>query len=239
MQEALVHSWVRKICWRKDTLPTAICFGFLCGLAGKESACSVGDLDSIPGLGRYPGEGNAYPSQQPKEAPRGGKPAPSRQVHLFFPYCCHATLSVKPQAQPRHTESTREKHNVSQGASSPAQPTPHPRSSGMIGPCPCPPWLEIQLCPAQMPPPARLADISAARGGPMGCGASTVQAKSSFQTLVSVPWLLFLSTRCGCQSCPLTPTSWPQAEQSLLIRRRGHTAGMDGRGRGGWRNWAW
>ena len=127
MQEALVHSWVRKICWRKDTLPTAICFGFLCGLAGKESACSVGDLDSIPGLGRYPGEGNAYPSQQPKEAPRGGKPAPSRQVHLFFPYCCHATLSVKPQAQPRHTESTREKHNVSQGASSPAQPSPaHP-----------------------------------------------------------------------------------------------------------------
>ena len=26
-------------------------------LAGKESACNVGDLGSIPGLGRYPGEG--------------------------------------------------------------------------------------------------------------------------------------------------------------------------------------
>ena len=28
---------------------------------GKEAACSVGDLDSIPGLGRSPGEGNGYP----------------------------------------------------------------------------------------------------------------------------------------------------------------------------------
>ena len=35
--------------------------GFLCGLAGKESACNVGDLGSTPGLGRSPGEGNGYP----------------------------------------------------------------------------------------------------------------------------------------------------------------------------------
>ena len=33
------------------------------GLAGKESACSVGDLDSIPGLGRFHGEGKGYPLQ--------------------------------------------------------------------------------------------------------------------------------------------------------------------------------
>ena len=32
---------------------------------GKESACNVGDLDSIPGLGRSPGEGNDYPLQYP------------------------------------------------------------------------------------------------------------------------------------------------------------------------------
>ena len=30
---------------------------------GKKSACSEGDLDSIPGLGRSPGEGNGYPLQ--------------------------------------------------------------------------------------------------------------------------------------------------------------------------------
>ena len=34
--------------------------GFNSGSAGKESACNVGDLDSIPGLGRSPGEGNSY-----------------------------------------------------------------------------------------------------------------------------------------------------------------------------------
>ena len=33
------------------------------GSAGKESACNVGDLGSIPGLGRYPGEGKGYPLQ--------------------------------------------------------------------------------------------------------------------------------------------------------------------------------
>ena len=35
--------------------------GFPCGLAGKESACNVGDLDLIPRFGRSPGEGKGYP----------------------------------------------------------------------------------------------------------------------------------------------------------------------------------
>ena len=34
-----------------------------CGSAGEESACNVGDLGSIPGLGRSPGEGNGNPLQ--------------------------------------------------------------------------------------------------------------------------------------------------------------------------------
>ena len=33
------------------------------GSAGRESACNDGDLGSIPGLGRSPGEGNGYPLQ--------------------------------------------------------------------------------------------------------------------------------------------------------------------------------
>ena len=32
---------------------------FPCGSTGKEFACNVGDLGSIPGLGRSPGEGNS------------------------------------------------------------------------------------------------------------------------------------------------------------------------------------
>ena len=36
---------------------------FPCGSAGKESTCSAGDLGSIPGLGRSPGEGKGYPLQ--------------------------------------------------------------------------------------------------------------------------------------------------------------------------------
>ena len=34
-----------------------------CGSAGKEPACNVRDLGSIPGLGRSPGEGKGYPLQ--------------------------------------------------------------------------------------------------------------------------------------------------------------------------------
>ena len=37
--------------------------GFPFYSAGKESICNAGDLGSIPGLGRCPGEGNGYPLQ--------------------------------------------------------------------------------------------------------------------------------------------------------------------------------
>ena len=36
---------------------------FLGSLVGKESACCAGDLGSIPGMGRSPGEGNGKPLQ--------------------------------------------------------------------------------------------------------------------------------------------------------------------------------
>ena len=37
--------------------------GFPGGSAGKESTCNAGDLGSIPGSGRSPGEGKGYPLQ--------------------------------------------------------------------------------------------------------------------------------------------------------------------------------
>ena len=37
--------------------------GFPDSAAGKESACNMGDLGLIPGLGRSPGEGKGYPLQ--------------------------------------------------------------------------------------------------------------------------------------------------------------------------------
>ena len=56
-------SWVGKIHWRRDRLPSPVFLSFPCGPAGKESACNAGDLGSILGLGRCPGEGKAYPLQ--------------------------------------------------------------------------------------------------------------------------------------------------------------------------------
>ena len=59
----LFDSWVRKIHWRRDSLPTRVFLGFPGGSAGKESTCNVGDLGLIPGLGRSPAEGNSHPFQ--------------------------------------------------------------------------------------------------------------------------------------------------------------------------------
>ena len=44
--------------WNRASYPD-----FPCGSAGNESARNVGDLGSIPGLGRSPGEGKVYPLQ--------------------------------------------------------------------------------------------------------------------------------------------------------------------------------
>ena len=57
------HPWVGKIPRKRERLPPPVFLGFPCGSAGKESACNSGDLGSIPGLGRPPGEGKGYPLQ--------------------------------------------------------------------------------------------------------------------------------------------------------------------------------
>ena len=46
-----LSSWVGKIHWRRDRLPTPLFLAVPCGSAGKESARNVGDLGWVPGLG--------------------------------------------------------------------------------------------------------------------------------------------------------------------------------------------
>ena len=58
------HGWQGPTCrevFRKDVLDMHV--GFTGGSDIKESACNVGDLGLIPGLGRSPGEGKGYPLQ--------------------------------------------------------------------------------------------------------------------------------------------------------------------------------
>ena len=61
MQETLVQFLGQEDPLEKGWAPTPVFLGFPCGPAGKESACNVGDLGLIPGLGRSPGEGKGYP----------------------------------------------------------------------------------------------------------------------------------------------------------------------------------
>ena len=55
--KAAINAYIRTY---RNRLPTPVFLGIPCGSAGKESACNVRDLGSIPGLGRSPGEGNSY-----------------------------------------------------------------------------------------------------------------------------------------------------------------------------------
>ena len=60
IQETLVQflGWEDPL--EKGSLPSPVFLGFPGGSAGKASAYNVGDLGSIPVLGRSPGEGNSY-----------------------------------------------------------------------------------------------------------------------------------------------------------------------------------
>ena len=66
MQETQ-ETWIQFLGWeeplKKEMASTPVFLGFLFGSAGKESSCKVGDLGSIPGLGRSPGEERGYPIQ--------------------------------------------------------------------------------------------------------------------------------------------------------------------------------
>ena len=61
--QATCYLLVGKIPWRRDQLPTPVFLGFHGGSDSKKSACNVGDLGSVPELGRSPGGGKGYPLQ--------------------------------------------------------------------------------------------------------------------------------------------------------------------------------
>ena len=63
MRETLARFLGRKDLLESDRVPTPVFLGFPGGSAGKELACNVRDLGSIPELGRSPGERNSYPLQ--------------------------------------------------------------------------------------------------------------------------------------------------------------------------------
>ena len=59
----LIAAQVRELGGNKWSFLFLLFGGFPGGSDGKASACNVGDLGSIPGLGRSPGEGNGKPLQ--------------------------------------------------------------------------------------------------------------------------------------------------------------------------------
>ena len=63
LPNSLSHIYNCVLCMLYNTCVKSLTSGFPCGSAGKESTCNAGDLCSIPGLGRSPGEGKGYPHQ--------------------------------------------------------------------------------------------------------------------------------------------------------------------------------
>ena len=66
-------------------LSTTYMAGFPGGSAGKETACNVGDLPLIPGLGRSPGGGHDNPLQYScLENPHGQYSLPDSSAHKIL-----------------------------------------------------------------------------------------------------------------------------------------------------------
>ena len=61
------ETWVLSLGWEDPLEKGKVIYSSIlrlpCGPVGKESACNVRDLGSIPWLGRSPGEGKGYPLQ--------------------------------------------------------------------------------------------------------------------------------------------------------------------------------
>ena len=122
-------SWVGKIHWKRDRLPTPVFLVFPGGSAAKEYACNAGDLGLIPGLGRCPGEGKGYPLQycdlensmncivhgghkdsdmterlSCSRFSAGSIFPPVTQYPLFLPLFLFLSISLIPHGGPSHTK---------------------------------------------------------------------------------------------------------------------------------------
>ena len=93
-----------------DRLPTPVFLGFPCGSPGKESACNAGDLGSIPGLGRPPGEGKGCSLQYSvlenamDSIAHGVTKSLTRLSHFRFHSVSHPEIKTVPAAEeaPNH-----------------------------------------------------------------------------------------------------------------------------------------
>ena len=63
MEAASVRHFSLSLKGQEETNYKCQIFGFPDSSVGKESPCNAGDLCSIPGLGKSPGEGKGYPLQ--------------------------------------------------------------------------------------------------------------------------------------------------------------------------------
>ena len=63
-EQAMIQAHFKRFCQKlSNYVNIRKELGFPNSSAGKESTCNAGDLGSIPGLGRSPGEGKSYPLQ--------------------------------------------------------------------------------------------------------------------------------------------------------------------------------
>ena len=104
-------SWVGKIPWRGDRLPTPVFLGFPCGSGSKESTVNSRDLGSIPELGRSPGGGHGNPLQYScLENPHG-----QRSLVSCSPWCCKESYTTELLSTAQHTsevESHRDQESM-------------------------------------------------------------------------------------------------------------------------------
>ena len=96
-------AWWAAVLWGRTESDTTevtwqLSMDFPGGSDSKESACNVGDVGSIPGLGRSPGGGHGNPLQYPcLENPHG-----QRSLAAWGPWGCKELGRTKRLSTPQH-----------------------------------------------------------------------------------------------------------------------------------------
>ena len=110
---------------------------FPCGSVGKEFACNAGDLGSIPGLGKSPGEGKGYKLQY-----SGLENAMDCIVHgvakrrtLLSNFLFHFFLAISVGGRQRGVQRCRSKQELTHSAVPPFSPSCGATESGLQGCC--------------------------------------------------------------------------------------------------------
>ena len=142
--------------------------GFPGGSDGKESACNVGDLDSIPGLGRSPGGRHSNPLQYScLENPHGQRSLVGYSPWNHKESDTTGRLSTEHKPSVQFTGSVMSNYLQPHGSQHARLPCPSPSPGVYSNSCPLSWWCHLTISSSVVPFSSHLQSFPALGSYPM------------------------------------------------------------------------